>query len=139
MLLTFLVVAATVSSMRLESGYGALFRCFRFTMFVLTLWLLTPWWHDWLTFVRMHIRALVGVLATVALGLVIAPGTALNETYGGRLLGALWPLTPPQVGQYAATVVGLTILLWLGHHTTRGSVFLVAGPALALRLLSARP
>jgi hypothetical protein len=136
MLLTFIVVASTVSSLRLESGYGALFRCFRLTAFVLTLWLLTPWWHDWLTFVRMHIRALIGVLFTVVVGLVVAPGTALNESYGGRLLGAVWPLTPPQVGQYAATVVGLTILLWLGRHTTRTSVFLIAGPALVLLLLS---
>jgi hypothetical protein len=136
MLLTFLAVGAIVSSLRLESGYGALFRCFRFTMFVLTLWLLTPWWHDWRTFVRMHIRALTAVLFTVAVGLAIAPGTAMNAAYGGRLLGAVWPLTPPQVGQYAATVIGLTILLWLGHHTTKTSVFLIAVPALALLLLS---
>ncbi|MFL6126865.1 O-antigen ligase domain-containing protein [Actinophytocola sp.] len=136
MLLTFLAVASTVSSLRLESGYGALFRCARFAVFVLTLWLLTPWWHDWVTFVRIHIKALTGVLFTVAVGLLVAPGTALNETYGGRLLGAVWPLTPPQVGQYAATVVGLTILLWLGRHTSRTSVFVVAGPALALLLLS---
>jgi hypothetical protein len=136
MLLTFLVITATVSSLRLESGYGALFRCFRFTAFVLTLWLLTPWWHDWLTFVRMHIRALTGILFTVAVGLVVAPGLALNESYGGRLLGAVWPLTPPQVGQYAATVIGLTILLWLGKRTTKSSVFLIVVPALTLLLLS---
>jgi hypothetical protein len=136
LLLTFMVVGATVSSLRLESGYGALFRCFRFAVFVLTLWLLTPWWHDWLRFVRMHIKALTAVLFTVAVGLVIAPGTAMNAAYGGRLLGAVWPLTPPQVGQYAATVIGLTILLWLGHHTTRTSVFVIVIPALALLLLS---
>jgi len=136
LILSLLVVVSVVSSMRLESGYGALFRCFRFTMFVATLWLLTPWWHDWLTFVRTHIRALVGVLLTVAAGLVISPGLALPETYGGRLVGAIWPLTPPQIGQYAATVTGLVILLWLGHKTTRSSVLVIAIPAVALLLLS---
>jgi hypothetical protein len=136
LILTFLLVVSVMSSVRLESGFGALFRCFRFTTFVATLWLLTPWWNDWLTFVRAHVRALTAVLFTVIAGLVISPGLAMPEVYGGRLTGALWPLTPPQVGQYSATVVGLVILLWLGKHTTRTSVFVVAVPALALLLMS---
>lgn len=136
LLLTLLLVASVLSSARLESGYGALFRCFRLTMFIGTLWLLTRWWDDWLMFVRNHVRALAAVLFTVAAGLVVSPGTAMPEDYGGRLLGAVWPLTPPQVGQYAATVVGLVLLLWLGHHTTRSSALAIALPALALLLLS---
>jgi hypothetical protein len=136
LLLTLLVVVSTVSSLRLESGYGALFRCFRYTMFVATLWLTTPWWHDWLRFVRMHVRVLTAVLCTVAAGLVISPGLAFPDTYGGRLVGAIWPLTPPQVGFYSATVVGLVILLWLGKQVTGSSVFMVAVPALALLLMS---
>jgi O-antigen ligase len=137
LLLTLLLVVSIVSSARLESGYGALFRCFRLTMFVATLWLLTRWWHDWLLFVRTHVRALAAVLFTVVLGLAVSPGTAMSPVYGGgRLLGAVWPLTPPQVGQYSATVVGLVILLWLGRYTTRASVFAIAVPALALLLLS---
>jgi hypothetical protein len=105
-------------------------------MFVATLWLLTRWWDDWLAFVRTHIRALAVVLLTVAAGLVVSPGLALPETYGGRLVGAIWPLTPPQIGQYAATVAGLVILLWLGHRTTGTSVVVLAAPAVALLLLS---
>ena len=136
LILSLLAVVSIVSSLRLESGYGALFRCFRFAMFVGTLWLTTAWWHDWLSFVRTHIRALAAVLFTVAAGLVISPGMAFPDVYGGRLVGAVWPLTPPQIGQYAATVTGLVILLWLGHHTTRSSVFVIALPALALLLLS---
>lgn len=136
LLLTLLVVASIVSSTRLESGYGALFRCFRLSMFVATLWLLTPWWDDWLAFIRTHIRALSAVLFTVVIGLVVSPGTAMPGIYGGRLLGAVWPLTPPQVGQYAATVVGLVILLWLGRYTTRSSMLTIAIPALTLLLLS---
>ncbi|WP_414639104.1 O-antigen ligase family protein [Actinophytocola sp.] len=136
LLLTLLLTVSIVSSMQLESGYGALFRCFRFTMFVATLWLLTRWWDDWLAFVRTHVLALSFVLLTVAVGLVVAPGLARPETYGGRLVGAIWPLTPPQVGQYAATVAGLVIMLWLGRHTTRTSALVVAVPAVGLLLLS---
>ena len=136
LILSLLLTVSIVSSLRLESGYGALFRCFRFTMFVATLWLLTAWWDDWLAFVRIHIRALVGILVTVAAGLVIAPGLAFPETYGGRLVGAIWPLTPPQIGQYAATVAGLVLLLWLGNKTTRTSALVIVIPAVALLLMS---
>ncbi len=136
LLLSLLLVVSIVSSTRLESGLGALFRCFRFTMFVGTLWLLTRWWDDWLGLLRTHIKAICAVLATVAAGLAISPGTARPDTYGGRLVGAIWPLTPPQIGQYAATVIGLVVLLWLGHHTSRTSVFVIAVPALVLLLMS---
>ena len=136
LLLTLVLVVSIVSSARLESGYGALFRCFRFTMFVATLWLLTAWWDDWLTFIRTHIRALAAVLFTVAAGLAISPGDALSEVYGGRLVGVIWPLTPPQIGQYAATAAGLVILLWLGKYTTSTSVFVIALPSIGLLLLS---
>lgn len=135
-LLSLLVVVSIVSSARLESGYGALFRCGRLVFFVATLWLLSRWWEDSLAFVRSHIRVLGAVLLTVAVGLVVAPGMAMPGLYGGRLVGAIWPLTPPQVGQYAAVVAGLTILLWLGRRTDKWSVFLVAGPAIVLLLLS---
>jgi len=136
LLLSLLLVVSIVASTRLESGFGALFRCFRFTMFVGTLWLLTRWWDGWLGLLRTHIRAICAVLATVAAGLVISPGTARPDTYGGRLVGAIWPLTPPQIGLYAATVIGLVILLWLGHHTSRSSVFIIAAPAMVLLLMS---
>lgn len=136
LLLTLLMVVSIVSSAQLESGFGAFFRCARFAVFVATLWLLTRWWHDGFSLVRHHVRALGAVLLTVAAGLLIAPGKALPESYGGRLVGAVWPMTPPQVGQYAATVIGLTILLWLGKRTTRSSLLFVAAPALALLLLS---
>jgi hypothetical protein len=136
LLLSLVLVVSVVSSLRLESGWGALFRCFRFTMFVATLWLLTAWWDDWLAFVRTHIRSLAAVLFTVAAGLAISPGDALSEVYGGRLVGVIWPLTPPQIGQYAATAAGLVILLWLGKQTTATSVFVIALPSIGLLLLS---
>lgn len=136
LLLTLLLIASVAASLRLEAGYGAIFRCGRLAFFVATLWLLTRWWGDPLTFVRHHIRVLAAVLATVAVGLVVAPGLAMPELYDGRLVGAVWPLTPPQVGLYSAVSAGLTVLLWLGRRTDGRSVFLIALPVLGLLVLS---
>ncbi|MEU6843861.1 O-antigen ligase domain-containing protein [Streptomyces sp. NPDC046716] len=136
LLLSLLLVPSVLSSVHLESGLGALFRCTRLALFVGTLWLLTRWWDGGLTFVRHHIRVYFAVLGTVAAGLVISPGAALPEIYGGRLVGALWPLTPPQIGQYAAVIIGLTVLLLLGRRTDRRSAAVIIVPSLVLLLLT---
>jgi hypothetical protein len=130
--LTLLLVTSVISSAHLESGFGALFRCFRLALFVGTLWLLTRWWDDGMTFVRHHIRMYFAVLGSVAAGLVVSPGAALPDLYGGRLVGALWPLTPPQIGQYAAVIIGLTVLLLMGGRTDGKSAALVIVPSLVL-------
>ncbi|MCX4672290.1 O-antigen ligase domain-containing protein [Streptomyces sp. NBC_01381] len=135
-LLTLLLVPSVISSANLEVGFGALFRCARLALFIGTLWLLSRWWDGSLTFVRHHIRMYFVALGTAAAGLVISPGAAMPETYGGRLVGALWPLTPPQIGQYAAVIIGLTVLLVLGRRTTRGSAALIIVPSLALLALT---
>jgi O-antigen ligase len=131
-LLSLLVVVSVASSARLEAGYGALLRSGRLTVFVATLWLLSPWFADSMRFVRYHIRALSAVLVTVVVGLVVAPGVARPETYDGRLVGAIWPLTPPQIGFYSAVVIGLTVLLLLGRRTGWWTAALIAGPATVL-------
>ncbi|MEU2503406.1 O-antigen ligase domain-containing protein [Streptomyces sp. NPDC007863] len=131
-LLTLLLVPSVIAGLHLEVGFGALFRCARLALFVATLWLLTRWWNGGLGFVRVHIRMYFAVLCLVAVGLAVAPGTAMPEYYGGRLVGALWPLTPPQIGQYAAVVVGLTVLLLLGRRTTAAGAAVVVVPALVL-------
>ncbi|MFF2514743.1 O-antigen ligase domain-containing protein [Streptomyces sp. NPDC058086] len=136
LLLTLLLVTSLISSVQLESGFGALFRCFRLTLFVCTLWLLSRWWDGGLTFVRHHIRMYFAVLGSVAAGLVVSPGAALPDLYGGRLVGALWPLTPPQIGQYAAVIIGLTVLLLLGRRTDKTSAAVVIVPSLALLALT---
>jgi hypothetical protein len=136
LLLTLLLVTSLISSLQLESGFGALFRCFRLTLFVCTLWLLSRWWDGSLTFVRHHIRMYFAVLGSVAAGLVVSPGAALPDLYGGRLVGALWPLTPPQIGQYAAVIIGLTVLLVLGGRVDRVSAAVVIVPSLVLLALT---
>ncbi|MGW1951425.1 O-antigen ligase domain-containing protein [Streptomyces sp. NPDC001920] len=135
-LLTLLLVPSLISSASLESGFGALFRCARLALFVSTLWLLSRWWDGSATFVRHHIRMYFAVLGSVAAGLAVSPGAAMPELYGGRLVGALWPLTPPQIGQYAAVITGLTVLLVLGRRTDRGSAAVVIVPSLALLALT---
>ncbi|MEU3479806.1 O-antigen ligase domain-containing protein [Streptomyces sp. NPDC033753] len=135
-LLTLLLVPSVIASVHLEVGVGALFRCFRLALFVGTLWLLSRWWDGGLTFVRHHIRMYFAVLVLVALGLAVAPGTAMPEYYGGRLVGALWPLTPPQIGQYAAVVIGLTVLLLLGRRTSGAGAAAVIVPSLVLLALT---
>lgn len=136
LLLSLLLVISVLSSLHLESGLGALFRCFRLTVFVGTLWLLTRWWNGSTNFVRYHIKGYGIVLLTVAAGLVVAPGKAMPGIYGGRLAGAIWPLTPPQIGQYAAVISGLALLLWLGKRIDRRSALIVAIPAVALLMLT---
>ncbi|MEU2085124.1 O-antigen ligase domain-containing protein [Streptomyces albus] len=136
LLLTLLLVPSVLSSLHLESGFGALFRCARLALFVSTLWLLTRWWGGGLTFVRHHIRMYFAVLGSVAAGAVVSPGAAMPELYGGRLVGALWPLTPPQIGQYAAVIIGLAVLLVLSGHTDRVSAAVVIVPSLVLLLLT---
>lgn len=135
-LLTLLLVPSVISSVNLESGFGALFRCARFALFVGTLWLLSRWWNGSLTFVRHHIRIYFAVLGSVAAGALISPGAAMPEIYGGRLVGALWPLTPPQIGQYAAVIIGLTVLLLLGRRTDRVSAAVVIVPSFVLLALT---
>ncbi|MFE1750515.1 O-antigen ligase domain-containing protein [Streptomyces anandii] len=136
LLLTLLLVTSVIASVNLESGFGALFRCFRLALFVSTLWLLSRWWDGGLTFVRHHIRMYFAVLGSVAAGLAVSPGAALPDLYGGRLVGALWPLTPPQIGQYAAVITGLAVLLLLGRRTDRASAAVVIVPSLVLLALT---
>ncbi len=135
-LLTLLLVPSVISSATLEAGFGALFRCGRLTLFVATLWLLSRWWDSGTAFVRTHVRMYFAVLVSVVAGLIVSPGAAMPELYGGRLVGALWPLTPPQIGQYAAVVVGLSVLLALDRRTSWGGALVVVVPSLALLVLT---
>ncbi|MEV6105342.1 O-antigen ligase domain-containing protein [Streptomyces sp. NPDC051940] len=135
-LLTMLLVPSLIASLPMATGFGALFRCCRLALFVATLWLLSRWWDGSLTFIRYHIRIYFAVLGTVAAGLAISPGAARPELYGGRLVGALWPLTPPQIGQYSAVIIGLTVLLLLGRRTTGAGAAVVIVPSFVLLALS---
>lgn len=134
-LLSLLVLVAVVSSLGLESGAGSLLRCFRFFVFVATLWLLSTWWRGDTTHARFHVRTLLWVLLSVVVGLVVSPGAALGGPEG-RLVGVVWPIPAPQVGLYCATAIGLSVLLWISGRTDRRSALLIVVPAVVLLLLT---
>ena len=110
-LVSLLVVEALITSLQPHS-IGTVYRTFRFAEFVGALWLISPWWgrRD-LLLVRCYLLCLGAVLASVVLGLFVAPGRAIG---GGRLTGVLWPVPDTQVAHYAAVTTGLVVVLWLG-------------------------
>jgi len=113
-LVGLLVVDASVTAFGARH-LGATFRTFRLAEFVAVLWLLTPWWgrRDMLLF-RCHLGFLYGIIGSVFLGILVSPGHAF--AYQGRLTGALWPVFPTGIAQWAAVAAGLTVLLWLGRQ-----------------------
>lgn len=137
LLLSLLLTVSIASSITWQSGGGALLRCARLAVFIATLWLLSRWWRGDLTFVRYTVRVLGAFLLTVVLGIIIAPGNALGGAdENGRLVGVLWPMHAPQVGQYGAIVAGLVILLWLVGYIGRTNAILIVSGSVALLLLS---
>lgn len=130
-LVSLLVVEALITSLQAEH-FGTIYRTFRLAGFVVTLWMLTPWWgrRDMLL-VRTHLRVMSIVLGSVLAGLLISPGSALS---GGRLAGALWPTPPPQVAEFAAVSLGLVVVLWLSG-LTRGRITLLTVAAAGFILL----
>ncbi len=129
-LLTLLVVEAFMSGLHPQGHViGTLYRTFRLTGFVATLWLLTPWWgRTDLLLVRCQLKALAVIIGSVLLGLVVAPGRALAQ---GRLSGEFWPMPPAQVADFAAVMAGIVIILWFcGMMPGR-----VAGPLVGISVL----
>jgi hypothetical protein len=133
-LLTLLVTGAVISGLGHPGGHliGTMYRTTRFAGFVLTLWLLTPWWgrRDMLL-LRYQLIAMSTALGGVLLGLMLAPGRALA---GGRLAGTIWPTPPTQVADFAAATLGLVVVLWLGG-IVRGRVTLMVLALVGLSLL----
>ena len=132
--LVTLVVLGTVMTTLQPQHFGTVFRTVRFAGFVITLWLLTPYWgrRD-LLLLRCHMVTLSIVLGSVIVGLLVAPGKALEE---GRLTGALWPMQPTQVAHYAAVMIGLVVVLWFCGNMRARTVALVAVVAGVILILS---
>lgn len=130
--LVCLLVLDTVLTCVTAPHLGTIFRTFRLAEFVATLWLLTPWWdRDDMLLLWCQLRCLLVALGSVLLGLLISPGKALNGSaaaQGGRLAGAIWPMAPTQVAEYAGVAAGMMIMLWLarklsGRATLAGVIF----------------
>jgi hypothetical protein len=85
-----------------------------------------------LLLVRNYLACLEVVLGTVLLGLLVAPGHALD----GRLSGVLWDIPATQVAHYAAIVFGLTIVLWFCGEKSGGVTLLVCLVSAAMLVLT---
>ena len=133
-LVSLLVVDTVITGVEVHR-FGTVFRTFRLAEFVAALWLLTPWWgrRDMLL-LRCHLRWLYVGLGSVLLGLMISPHRAFS--FDGRLTGAIWPMLPTQIAQYAAVAAGLTIVLWLARLLS-GRITLVGVSAAVVILLLA--
>jgi hypothetical protein len=130
-LLVLLTAEALVTSLE-PQYFSTVYRTFRFAEFVAALWLLTPWWgrRD-LLLIRCHLISLTVVLASVVLGLLVAPGHALAT---GRLSGVLWDVPATQVAHYAAVILGVTVVLWLCGRLRGRRTLIIVGVAAAILL-----
>jgi hypothetical protein len=105
------VSEAVIASLRAEFLLGAMYRSARLFLFVAVLWMLSPWWtRKDLLLVRTHLMVLWCIVGSIAVGLLVAPGTAMADD---RLAGVLWPIPPTQAGHYSAMAIGLTAVLWM--------------------------
>ena len=131
MLLTTMAVLALMVSIHNEFMFGSTYRAVRFVLFVVVLWLLTPWWgRPDLPILRVHLLCQRVILASVWLGALLAPGAAFAT---GRLMGVLWPIPATQVAHYAAVLLGCTVILWFCRVVAgRGTVVTLVAAGAAL-------
>jgi hypothetical protein len=142
-LLTLLLIEAFISAANVNEHLGGthlsgtLYRTVRLSEFIAVLWLLTPFAarRD-LLLVKCQLNSLLVVLASVLLGLMIAPHRALAR---GRLSGEFWPITPVQVADFSAVALGLVVVLWFcGEMSGRRALPLSAGLGIMLLLSHTR-
>jgi hypothetical protein len=134
--LVFLLAAEAFVTVT-QQKFGTVYRTLRLAEFAVALWLLTPWWgrRD-LLLVRCHLKALAVVLASVLLGVLIAPNKAIGS---GRLIGVLWAVPAAQVAHYSAVIFGVTAVLWFcGQLPGRVTLFIVSAAGVILIATRAR-
>jgi PST family polysaccharide transporter len=127
-LFSLLAVTSLMMSMRLVS-LGMTYRGIRLITFVVVLWLLTPWWRDrGLVLLRSQLFVLSLILASLVIGIVVAPGQAFAKNYGSaRLAGVIWPMAATAAGHYMAELTGLAIILWMCKLISRKVGLLLIG------------
>ena len=132
-LVSVLVLGTFITVMQ-PQHFGTVFRTVRLAEFVVTLWLLTPWFgrRDMLL-LRAHLWALSVTLVSVTVGLIVAPHRARWE---GRLVGVIWPMQATQVAHYAATLIGLVVVLWFCGYLRGRTTALTSAAAMVLLILS---
>jgi hypothetical protein len=131
-LLLAVAVFALMVSIHNEFVLSSTYRAVRLLIFVLVLWLLTPWWgRPDLSLLRAHVTCLKVIIASVWLGALLAPGPAFSNE--GRLTGMIWPIPAPQVAHYAAVLIGCSVVLWFcGVVSGRGTALILVAAGAAL-------
>ena len=133
LLASLLAVEALLTTIEVDQPSNA-YRTLRFVEFVITLWLLSPWWgrRD-LLLIRCHLISMYVVLGSVVLGLLAAPSSALAQ---GRLEGVFWPNPPTEVAEFSAVTLGIVVILWLERLISGRAALAVVISAGAILLLT---
>ena len=133
-LVTLMALEAVVTALGAQYPRGTSYRTFRFIEFAGVLWLLSPYWSraDMLL-VRCHLKTMLWVLGSVALGYIVSPGHAMA---GGRLGGAIWPIDATQVAHYAAVTIGMVVIYWFGGQMRGRTTLFIVVFSMAILLLS---
>lgn len=137
LLVTLMAAETVMTEFGAQYPLGTGFRVFRYVEFAAVLWLLSPYWgRADMLLVRCHLRAMLWILGSVALGFIVAPGHAMA---GGRLGGAIWPIDATQVAHYAAITIGMVIIYWFcGQMRGRTTLIIVAFAMIILLLTHTR-
>jgi hypothetical protein len=114
LVLTLLLIASGASALTLEAGFGGVFRLARFAIFIAVLWLVSRWWGADLRPVWSMMKLFIAILGIVLAGLAISPSDAMWGD-NARLVGILWPMPAPRVGQIGAVLTGLLVILRLNR------------------------
>ena len=133
---SLLAVEALLTTIEVDQASNA-YRTLRFIEFIITLWLLSPWWgrRD-LLFIRCHLISMYIVLGSVVLGILAAPSSALAQ---GRLEGVFWPNPPTEVAEFSAVTLGIVVILWLeGLLPGRDTLIIVVAVGAVLILTHTR-
>jgi hypothetical protein len=135
-LYSLLAVTSLMMSVRFVS-IGTDYRAVRLILFIVVLWLLTPWWgrRDF-PLLRNQLRVLMFVVGSVIVGAVVAHHKAFSYGGGNRLAGVIWPMPSPQVAHYAAELVGLSAILWMCGMVSRRWALVVIIPSAAVLYLA---
>jgi hypothetical protein len=112
LLATLLALECVFTAFGADYPKGTWIRTIRFVLFVVTLWLTTPYWgHDKMLLARNHQKILFLIVCSSIAGWLIAPHKALNS---GRFNGTIWPIDATQLAHYAAVCTGITVIFWFG-------------------------
>lgn len=132
-LYSLLCVSSLMTSVRFVS-LGTDYRAFRLVVYLIILWLLTPWWgrRD-LLMLRNQVRFLGLIMISVMLGFFVGHGAAMST---GRLGGAIWPIPATQVAHYMSELTGIVLILWICRMVTRRQALVVVVLAFVALLLT---